>query len=105
MVFEEVQRAAGKMSRIMIVVYEDSIGKETEFFPESYVKLEDVLRIINKEKMLAEKIIKQHFNKTKVVCECTGKIKVLNTITQQIIQLRINEDTLRKELSNDFCNS
>lgn len=33
----------------MIVVYEDSIGKETEFFPESYVKLEDVLKIIKKK--------------------------------------------------------
>ena len=34
----------------MIVVYEDSIGKETEFFPESYVKLEDVLKILKKRK-------------------------------------------------------
>lgn len=88
----------------MIVVYEDSIGKETEFFPESYVKLEDVLRIIKKEKMLADNIAKHYLSKTKVVWECTGKIKVLNTITQQIIDLKINEDTLRKELNNDYRN-
>ena len=89
----------------MIVVYEDSIGKETEFFPEPYVKLEDVLRIIKKEKVFADRVKRQHIEETKVVCECIGKIKVLNTITQQIIDLKINEDTLRKELNNDYRNS
>lgn len=88
----------------MIVVYEDSIGKETEFFPESYVKLGDVLRIINKEKMFVEKV-KNHTYEKAVEYECIGKIKVLNTIAQQVIDLKISEDTLRKELNNDFCNS
>lgn len=88
----------------MIVVYEDSIGKETEFFPESYVKLEDVLKIIKKERMLAD-MVKKHSFETRVVYECTGKINVLNTIAQQIIDLKISEDTLRKELNNDFRNS
>jgi hypothetical protein len=88
----------------MIVVYEDSIGKETEFFPESYVKLKDVLRIINKEKMFVEKV-KNHTYEKAVEYECIGKIKVLNTIAQQVIDLKISEDTLRKELNNDFCNS
>ena len=88
----------------MIVVYEDSIGKETEFFPESYVKLEDVLRIINKEKMFVERVKKHTYERT-VEYECMGKIKVLNTIAQQIIDLKISEDTLKKELNNDFRDS
>lgn len=88
----------------MIVVYEDSIGKETEFFPEAYVKLEDVLKIIKKERTLAD-MVKKHSFETRIVYKCTGKINVFNIITQQIIDLKINEDTLRKELNNDYRNS
>ena len=54
--------------------------------------------------MLAD-TVKKHSFETRVVYECTGKINLLNTITQEIIDLKINEDTLRKELNNVYRNS
>ena len=54
--------------------------------------------------MFVEKVKKHTYERT-VEYECIGKIKVLNTIAQQVIDLKISEETLRKELNNDYRNS
>lgn len=89
----------------MIVVYEDSIGKENKMMPESYVKLDDVLKIIKLERSFNRLVMNKNKHNKKVVYACKAKESMIDLITQQIIQLRINEDTLRKELNNDFRSS
>lgn len=89
----------------MIVVYEDSIGKEIEIMSKNYVNLDDVLRIIKLERSFNQLVMKKNKGNKKVVYACKAKESMIDLITQQIIQLRINEDTLRKELSNDYRNS
>jgi hypothetical protein len=89
----------------MIVVYEDSIGKENKMMPENYVKLDDVLKIIKLERSFNQLVMKKNKNNKKIVYACQAKQSMIDLITQQIIQLRIDEDTIRKELSNDYRNS
>ncbi len=94
----------------MITIYEDTIGKEIKIMPENYVKLNDVLKIIKLERSFNRLVMNKNKHNKKVVYACKAKESMIDLITQQIIQLRINqlrinEDTLRKELNNDFCNS
>lgn len=89
----------------MIVLYEDSIGKENKMMPESYVKLDDVLRIVKLERSFNRLVMNKNKHNKKVVYACKAKESMIDLITQQIIQLRINEDTIRNELNNDNRNS
>lgn len=89
----------------MITVYEDAIGKEIEIMPEYYVKLNDVLKIIKLERSFNRLVMNKNKHNKKVVYACKAKESMIDLITQQIIQLRIDEDTIRKELSNDYRNS
>ncbi len=89
----------------MITVHENAIGKEIEIMPKNYVKLDDVLRIIKLERSFNRLVMNKNKHNKKVVYACKAKESMIDLITQQIIQLRIDEDTIRKELSNDYRNS
>lgn len=89
----------------MITVHEDAIGKEIEIMPKNYVKLDDVLRIVKLERSFNRLVMNKNKHNKKVVYACKAKESMIDLITQQIIQLRIDEDTIRKELSNDNRNS
>ena len=89
----------------MITVHEDAIGKEIETMPEYYVKLNDVLKIIKLERSFNRLVMNKNKHNKKIVYACKAKESMIDLITQQIIQLRINEDTIRKELNNDNRNS
>lgn len=82
----------------MITVYEDAIGKEIEIMPKNYVKLDDVLRIIKLERSFNRLVMNKNKHNKKVVYTCKAKESMIDLITQQIIRLKINEDTVRKEL-------
>ena len=89
----------------MITVHEDAIGKEIEIMPKNYVKLDDVLRIVKLERSFNRLVMNKNKHNKKVVYACKAKESMIDLITQQIIQLRIDEDTIKKELSNDYRNS
>lgn len=89
----------------MITVCKDAIGKEVETMPKNYVKLDDVLRIIKLERSFNRLVMNKNKHNKKVVYACKAKESMIDLITQQIIQLRIDEDTIRKELNNDFRSS
>lgn len=72
----------------MIVVYEDSIGKENKMMPESYVKLDDVLKIIKLERSFNQLVMKKNKNNKKIVYACLAKQSMIDLITQQIITLK-----------------
>ncbi|BET21232.1 hypothetical protein [Solobacterium moorei] len=72
----------------MIVVYEDSIGKENKVMPESYVKLDDVLKIIKLERSFNQLVMKKNKNNKKIVYACQAKQSMIDLITQQIITLK-----------------
>lgn len=89
----------------MIVIYEDAIGKGIGTMSENYVKLDDVLKIIKLERSFNQLVMNKNKHNKKIVYACKAKESMIDLIAQQINQLRINEDTLRKELSNDYRNS
>ena len=72
----------------MIVVYEDSIGKENKMMPENYVKLDDVLKIIKLERSFNQLVMKKNKNNKKIVYACKAKESMIDLITQQIITLK-----------------
>lgn len=72
----------------MIVVYEDSIGKENKMMPGNYVKLDDVLKIIKLERSFNQLVMKKNKNNKKIVYACKAKQSMIDLITQQIITLK-----------------